>query len=498
VTSRAGGPTTVRDARTLARVSELEQMPRPLVRFPAGGDQTALSPDDRTLLLGGQDGSVRFLDLATGKVRAASERHDGAVVSAAISADGRTAVTAGEDRQVIVWNVQRAVARETLAGHAGDVTGLAISHDAETLYTAAQDGTVLIWDLAGDRRLGRPFDVRPPSDGDALNRPPSYGPWNYDRAYALRPDGEVLAVGQRDGTVSLIDAETLEERSRFRAVPNAPVGGMAYVPGGRSLVVGGDRFLAIFDPARGRLVTRLQGHSGHPLLTPTFSADGRLMATAGAGPSDAVLLWTLRSGRPVGRPRRYSPSLAAWDLSLSPDGRTLAVAAVGVEIVDVASLRRRAILPGTETVRSLAGFTPDGRFLVAGSYKGWARLWSTDTWRPATRKLAGHTGEETWQSVSPNGRMLATGSTDGTTRLFDLATQRPVGAPLPGPRDRQIAPVFTPDGAYLFVITDARRGYRWDIRPSSWARHACKIASRRLTRTEWNDVLPERDYAPAC
>ena len=37
---------------------------------------------------------------------------------------------------------------------------------------------------------------------------------------------------------TLIDAETLEERSRFRAVPNAPVRGMAYVPGGRSLVVG--------------------------------------------------------------------------------------------------------------------------------------------------------------------------------------------------------------------------------------------------------------------
>jgi WD40 repeat protein len=494
VTSRAGGPTTIRDARTLARVSELEQMPRPLVQLPAGGDQTALSPDDRTLLLGGRDGSVRFLDLATGKVRAASGRHDGAVVRATISADGRTAVTAGEDRQVIVWNVERAVARETLAGHAGDVTGLAISHDGETLYSAAQDGTVLIWDLAGDRRLGRPFDVRPSSDGDALSRFP------YNRgAFALRPDGQVLAVGQRDGTVSLIDAETLKERSRFRAVPNAPVAGMAYVPGGRSLVVGGDDgFLAIFDPARGRLVTRLQGNRGGPLLTPAFSADGRLMAAAAAG--DAVLLWTLRSGRPVGRPRRYSPSLGAWGVSLSPDGRTLAVAAVGVgiEIVDVASLRRREILPGTETVRSLARFTPDGRFLVAGSYKGWARLWSTGTWRPATRKLAGHTGEVAWESVSPDGRMLATGSTDGTTRLFDLATQRPVGAPLPGPPNRQIAPVFTPDGAYLFAITDAGRAYRWDIRPSSWARHACEIAGRRLSRTEWNDVLPERDYAPAC
>jgi WD40 repeat protein len=251
----------------------------------------------------------------------------------------------------------------------------------------------------------------------------------------------------------------------------------------------------MFDPASGRLIASLPGH-GHVVLGPTFSADGRVMATAGAG--DAVLLWTLRSGRPQGAPRRYYPPGGAWDLSLSPDGRTLAVAALGVEIVDVASLRRRTIVPGTETVRLLARFTPDGRFLVGGSFEGWARLWYTDSWRPATRKLAGHAGEVAWESVSPDGRMLATGSADGTTRLFDMATQRPVGAPLPGPPSRQIAPVFTPDGAHLFVITDAGRAYRWDIRPSSWARHACEIAGRRLSRTEWNDVLPERDYAPAC
>ena len=270
---------------------------------------------------------------------------------------------------------------------------------------------------------------------------------------------------------------------------------MAYLPGGQSLVVGGNiGYLAMFYPAGGRQVTPLQG--GSPLPTPTFSADGRLMATAGA--RNAVLLWTLRSERPVGRPRRFSPSFGPWELSLSPDGRTLAVAGdMGIEIVDVASLRRRTSLPGTETVRR-ARFTPDGRFLLAGSHKGWARLWSTNTWRPATRKLTGHTGAVASGSVSPDGRMLATSSTDGTTRLFDLATQRPVGPPLPGPRNRQIAPAFTPDGAYLFAITDSGRAYRWDIRPSSWARHACKIAGRRLTRTEWNDVLPERDYAPAC
>ena len=42
-----------------------------------------LSPDDRTLLVGGRDGSVRFLDLWTGDVVRASGRHDGRVSEAA-------------------------------------------------------------------------------------------------------------------------------------------------------------------------------------------------------------------------------------------------------------------------------------------------------------------------------------------------------------------------------------------------------------------------------
>ena len=297
-----------------------------------------------------------------------------------------------------------------------------------------------------------------------------------------------------DGTVTLFDTQTLRALSTFPVVPEGPVRGMGYVPGGRLLVVGGDEgFLALVDPHRGRIVKRLPGHSD-TVFTPGISADGRLMAVASG--FDRVRLHSLPSGQPIGRPLRGP----VGDISLSPDGRTLSVTRPpdgGVEIRNVPTLRRRTVLPESETVWDLARFTPDGRYVVGGSYKGWARLWSTETWKPASRRFTGHAGRVEWQSTSPDGRTLATGGPDGTVRLWDLPTQQPLGAPLPGRTDRYLVPQFTPDGAHLFAIATGR-SYRWDVRPSSWARHACAVAGRTLTRTEWKDALPERDYDPAC
>jgi hypothetical protein len=79
-----------------------------------------------------------------------------------------------------------------------------------------------------------------------------------------------------------------------------------------------------------------------------------------------------------------------------------------------------------------------------------------------------------------------------------VGAQLPIGNPLAAIPNHMVAPLFTRDGAYLFGITDAGLAYRWDVRPSSWARHACAVAGRRLTRAEWQDALPGLRYAPAC
>jgi hypothetical protein len=79
-----------------------------------------------------------------------------------------------------------------------------------------------------------------------------------------------------------------------------------------------------------------------------------------------------------------------------------------------------------------------------------------------------------------------------------IRREQAIGAPLPGGANRAAVPTFTADGTRLIASYDSGRAYLWDIRPESLIRHACQVAGRRLTPTEWQQFLPGRDYHPAC
>jgi cytochrome c len=62
-------------------------------------------------------------------------------------------------------------------------------------------------------------------------------------------------------------------------------------------------------------------------------------------------------------------------------------------------------------------FTPDGRRLLTGGFRGQARLWSTDTWTP-TGELVGH--RQSVNGFAVGLQRAVTVSSDGTVRLWDL------------------------------------------------------------------------------
>ena len=494
----AGGAdaVTVRDAATL-RVLERFSVP------PIAGEPPtayALSGDDRTVAIGSADGSVRLLDLDSGQLRTASGRHRAPVNEASFTPDSRTLVTAGQDGDVIVWDVRQAAAGETLTGHLGSAFSPAIVDDGRTLYTASLDGTVLIWDLSGSRRLGRRFVAGAPDSP----------------RYALSSDGRLLAHGQPDGRVSLVEMPTLTLHEPFPVVKETGDRGpgrssrasrscRAAICSSSGARTGPSRLV---DADRGTVVKQLAGHAKeeryrgkvtpNPIWTPGVSADGRLLAT---GSRDGMVrLWSLPDGRPQGPPLRFPYGNA--DAQLSPDGRLLSAVPVTrdvvqdrVEIWDVRSRRRVKTLrpsPGASSAR----FSPDGRRLAVADVRGRVQLYSTATWKPVTPVLVG--GKAGWLAFSPDSTTLATGNADGTAHLWDVASGQALGAPLPGLPDSAVVPSFTPGGTHLIAAQDNGRAYRWDLRPVSLVKHACDVAGRHLTLAEWKEFLPRRAYDPAC
>ena len=169
-----------------------------------------------------------------------------------------------------------------------------------------------------------------------------------------------------------------------------------------------------------------------------------------------------------------------------------------IDVYDVASRRRLERLNVDGGSVLAAAFSPDGRLVTGGSEDGRVRVFSTEDWRPLAPAFQAHAGFVFGVEVSPDGRRLLTSGTDGQVRLWDRATQRPIGAPLPGPRNVAAVAFFAHGGTHVYAVFANGRGYRWDVRFPAWNTHACGVAGRQLTRTEWAAVLPGRDYAPAC
>jgi WD40 repeat protein/DNA-binding SARP family transcriptional activator len=475
---------------------------RVIRRYP-DSDVQALSPDGRTAAISATDGGLGLLDLASGRVRTLTRRQEQPLEATAFSPDGRTLSTAEDDGSVILWDVEKGIRTETLEGHAAAATGHAFSPDGRTLYTAGDDGRVIVWDVAGDRRLGRPF---PRGLGGA--------------AFALSPDGRTLAVARVDGRVELIDAETLRRTASFDAFPGRSAVAVDYsADGGRLAVAGQGGGVGVWDVESGEQLGALlraprgpqgRGPLGVDTVNPrTVSAlafgQGDLLAAAEEG--GAVRIWDVGRRELLRSPLRLSASVLG--LALSPDGSQLAIpfgadsneGPNGVEILDVGSGERVARLsPGGE-VGSVA-FSPDGSLLAGGEVDGGALLWATDDWRRVGRPLALRAASTLEVGFSPDGHTLATSHSDGSAALWDVASQEPIGPRLPAttaePGSSAVMARFTPDGARLFVVSDAGGAIRWEVDPAAWRRQACRLMGGNLTPKEWEEIAAEHDYIQVC
>jgi WD40 repeat protein len=120
------------------------------VRVPGPSLNVAFSPDGRRLATGGDENTVKILDVETGQGLLPPLRgHNGDVYTLAFSPDddGRWIASGGEDSAVNIWDSHTGRLEHSFRGHTGLVSSLAFSPDCRLLVSGSRDFTVKVWDL---------------------------------------------------------------------------------------------------------------------------------------------------------------------------------------------------------------------------------------------------------------------------------------------------------------------------------------------------------------
>lgn len=194
----------------------------------------------------------------------------------AVSSDGSRIAFAGSGTELAIWDLEQRVPLHVLEAHTDEARALAFSADRAWLASASLDARLRIFDVPKGQLI-REFETRAPL-----------------QALAFVGSTRQLVAGDRDGMVSVWDAESTRLLERFR-VHDDWILSMAISPNGRFLATGGaDRRVRVWDLEARRPALDLAGHRGR-ILSLEYSADGRLLASAGE--DKQARLWDAETGR---------------------------------------------------------------------------------------------------------------------------------------------------------------------------------------------------------
>jgi WD40 repeat protein/serine/threonine protein kinase/DNA-binding winged helix-turn-helix (wHTH) protein len=286
----------------------------------ADAGSVAYSPDGAWLATSGwygtaTPGAATLWDASTGR-RIRTFSGADASYDAAFAPDGKTLVTGGFFGRPILWDTKTGERRRTLRGAQGWIGGVAFSPDGSQVAaglweTNVGDGQILLWETSTGR-LMRILDERPRS-GAGGDHP------IVDLDYSR--DGTLLASASFDGTATVWDLATGEERLTLR--PHAIVVSAAFSPDGRLLATSGtDGTVKLWDVQTGARIRTLHGHLG-TVVRVAFSPDGKTLASAGF--DSTARLWDVSTGEQLLVLRGHT--LGLTDLEFSPDGSRLATSA---------------------------------------------------------------------------------------------------------------------------------------------------------------------------
>ncbi len=424
----------------------------------------AISPDGKSAVTGGCNGTIRLWSLPDGRSLASAVASREPVLAVAFSPDGKTVLSGSCDWEVSRWD-GGSLQRLGPPRNVGSVVwGLAFTPDGRTALAGVQQGNALLrLDLTAEtqapplKHLGCVITVACTPDGrvllsggddqvtrlwdSATGRP--FGPplpaLGLVRSVAVSRDGRFVAVGSEEGAVRLWRLAPGALRRAWRHPPRAR--SVAFTPDGRYLLAGNtggqESETARWEVSTGlRVEPTLRHTNGMGWVNGlAVSPDGAFVYTAD-GQNQMVHRWEAATGKELGVTDPHGDEV--WSLALSPDGRRLLTGSASYKKPPLGCSARQwdaatgapigVPMTHAEIVRGIA-FSPDGKTVLTGSHDRTTRLWDASTSQPLGPPQT-HAAEVLAVAFHPDGKTVLTGGTDRNAQRWDLATWRRLGPPL--------------------------------------------------------------------
>ena len=370
------------------------------------------------------------------------------------------------------WSLPSGRRDATVPIGAGPLLALRLTDDGRQLVTVSTH-SVSVYDTVSLRRLRT---VENPADAGAPT------------AAAVSPDGRLVVLGGRGGTVWFQDTATGAAREGT-GTHHAAVAAAFFGPtGDTATTVGNDNTVIVWDALTATPVQELSGPTGQ-VQSAAASPDGTTLYTSSL--DGDVLAWDLTGTRQFGRRAALGGGLGCCGalspevppLATSPNGSEFAARldASTVGVFSTRTLQQRASfrVPAADGITALA-WSPVAPEVAVAGHAGYVALWNVSgAPRPAQTMLGLHAvlgRPEAIQALafSPDGSRLAASDRNETRPTPDLpalpaaflATWRTASGTLVGPplelavgagtgRSDQLA--FSPDGALLAAgVPDGR------------------------------------------
>ena len=415
----------------------------------------AISPDDKTLLAGVDDGSVILWELATGqmlweqKVKTQTGEHW--VQDVAFSPDGEIVAATYDDR-IMFWEaatgqlirqIDSTVNRQKIAFNPNG--------DQFATIGSEERSRLVIWDFATGEVL-REFER---------------GSYIEDLVYT--PDGSTILIASQTGLLTLLDAQTGGVVREFQEYLGTSAGRLRYIalsPDGTRVVAAsyGTELLPVWDFETGELLENysygsvlalafhpqddtiligdfsllrtidlqtgavLRSNTGHSrgILNLAITSDGSRAVTTGA--DEIIRVWDLQGGQIL---RRFTSSQASLgEVSLSPDGRTMLVGSADgtLTLWDVETGEEIRRFVDDQPITSVK-FSPDGgKALIGAGYlnaekveSGHIILWDVET-GAEIRRFSSQPYAVEVVAFSPDGRLAVSAGEGAMAILWDVET----------------------------------------------------------------------------